>query len=192
MLTKEVAEMGAQQDNITGDEALKRFFNVGRRVRDEQVAEAAAHPRATPYLKRLAIDFAELEDRKQKREQVIARKQRLVARLERLFTATAPGVMKDEMDADFYNELKTRKGALTEEMRVARRWLLLDDVEVAAPAPAAPAPAPAVAAAAAAAPPAVAAGAAAYAAPPPLGSERAKAVRITANGEADRRFTGGK
>ena len=71
---------------------------------------------------------------------LIDRKKRLIGKLENLLKGNR-GIFKDELDTNFYNALKARRGGQTEEIRLQRKWLLIeDDPAVAVPPPVAYAP----------------------------------------------------
>jgi hypothetical protein len=159
------------QNDIAAE--LQKMLGGKRRLNDEQLNAVRYDPKASDAAVRLSIDYHEKGVKVQKRLEVIERKKSLIAKLKVLVEGNR-GIMKDDMNTALYNTLKGKKGGLTDEQRLQRKWLLLDDEPVAEPVYA------------------VGAGAGAGAAPiyvaPTEPAAPASAVRITKTGEPDKRF----
>ena len=161
-----------ERQNEVADE-LQRLLGGKRRLSDEALKAVRHDQSKSGAAVRLSIDYCELDVRIAKRQEVIERKKSLVAKLKVLIEGNR-GIMKDELNTALYNSLKTKKGGLTDEQRLQRKWLLLDDEPV-------PVPEPAVVVGGGGG-----GGGAAYVAPAPAAPS--SAVRITKTGEPDKRF----
>ena len=175
-LLDQEADKFYERQNEVADE-LQRLLGGKRRLSDEALKAGRHDKTKSDAAVRLSIDYCELDVRITKRQEVIERKKTLVAKLKVLVEGNR-GIMKDELNSALYMSLKTKKGGLTDEQRLQRKWLMLDDEPVAEPAVA-------VVAVGGAFHVGAGAGAAPVAPQPPAA---ASAVRITKTGEPDKRF----
>jgi hypothetical protein len=165
LLDAESDKLYSEQNEI----AIKLQAIIGgkRRLNDEQLNAVRNDKTASDAAVRLSLDYHELGVKIEKRVEVIARKKSLIAKLKVLVQGNR-GIMKDNMDAALYHALKSKKGGLTDEQRLQRKWLLIDDEPVAEPVY-------------------VGAGAGASAAPAAPAAPAPADVKLTKNGEPDRR-----
>ena len=171
LLTQEVDTLYEQQNNVAAE--LQSMLKAKRRLNDEELREVRFDKKANGDCVRLSIDYALLGVKIAKRNEVLERKETLIEKIKAYMSGK--GVMKDELDTALHTLLKSKKGGLTEEQRLQRKWLLIDDEP--APAAAYVAPPPAYA------PPAFA---------PPVTtsapSTKTTAAPITKTGEPDKRY----
>lgn len=187
LLDAESDKLYEEQNDIASN--LQKLIGGKKRLNDDQLNDIRYNKSASDAAVRLSIDYHEKGVKIEKRQEVIARKKSLIAKLKVLVEGNR-GIMKDEMDSALYQMLRSKKGGLTDEQRLQRKWLLLDDEPIAAEpvflsavtgiSAAASVGAGAGAGAGASVSPASAAAAAASAIP--------TAVRITKTGEPDKRF----
>lgn len=189
LLDAESDRLYDQQNDIASN--LQKLIGGKKRLNDEQLNGVRYNPAASDAAVRLSIDYHEKGVKIEKRSEVIARKRSLIAKLKVLVDGNR-GIMKDDMDTALYQMLKSKKGGLTDEQRLQRKWLLLDDEPTVAEPPINSAAFTGLSSAGAGAGAGVGAGVAAptQAASPAAAGAAAvpTAVRITKTGEPDKRF----
>ncbi len=174
LIDEECSALYATQNEIA--DRLQVLLGGRKRLSEEQLKTVRYRSDVTDDAVRLSIDFGEKGAKIAIKEALMKRKSELIRKLTVLLDGDR-GVMRDNMDTALYNTLKARRGGVTDEVRLQRRWLMMTDE----PVPAAPIVVPAVAAPTIIPAPAAAAPAAA-----------AHTAPLTKNGEPDKRFSVGK
>lgn len=162
-----------QQDIAT---SLQKITGGKRRMNDEQLNNVRYDKNAPDAAVRLSIDYHEKAVKIDKRMEVIERKKVLIEKLKGFMLGNR-GIMKDDLNTALYNQLKAKGGVRSEETKIQRMWLLLDDDADTVPV------ASSVPAAASAATITVK-----QETSPSVYASKTPAVPMTKNGEPDKRF----
>ena len=132
MLDLESEKLYEEQNDIATQ--LQKQIGGKKRLNDDQLNNVRYDKSASDASVRLSIDYHEKGVKIEKRAEVIARKKSLIAKLKVLVEGRR-GIMKDDLDSTLYLSLRSKKGGLTDEQKLQRKWLLLDDEPVVADPP---------------------------------------------------------